>query len=456
MAKRDYFINLDAEVPSQALVISYAEAAQASAPVFYRDETYACRFHFLRSNPNTTSSRPFVYVPTSGISTLKVAAGIVDAAPTGGTFTLTGGAGGTTSALAYNASAATVQTAVRASLTGFTAATVIGNAGGPYTIDYGTTGAQTDITGTATSLTPDGSTVVIVNTQNGSATLDEKWQVKLVKAYPLLRTSGWTAPNTVSVAAAIIQSGSDTANKVYSLTWNTDAYDGNVWVAVTAATGTAQTVGPIPYNANPDEMIAIFAQHSVLISTDVAITKSGAGSYEVTFQGTQAISNTPAIATASNNLKIPDYFQGTLSAATAGVDDILAGATSATVTFEVELEEAASQPVTACVRDDASFYADLIRNNPGQSTGTENFPTDLEVVNFNNITVAYIGGAATALDAIVTTTKTAGYYLEFVHTTDGPRAYQLTAGTSAESSPDIIRPDDYNASTNAKVWLSRR
>lgn len=32
------------------------------------------------------------------------------------------------------------------------------------------------------------------------------------------------------------------------------------------------------------------------------------------------------------------------------------------------------------------------------------------------------------------------------------RVYELVAGTNSESSPDIIRPDDYNASTNAKVW----
>lgn len=455
MAKRDYYINLDAELPTQALVRSLSDDSQASAPTFYRDETYTTRFHFLRTNPNTASSRRFVYVPTSGISSLKAAAGIIDAAPDGGTFTLTGGAGGTTSALAYNASAATVQTAVRAAMTGFSAATVTGDDGGPWVIDYGATGAQTDITGTATSLTPDGSTVVIVNTQNGSGTLDEKWQVKLVKAYPLLRSSGWTTPNAVSVSASVIQSGSATANKVYSLTWNADAYDGSVWVAVTAVSGTAQTVGPLPHDAHPDEVVTVFAAHSVLVSTDIAVTKSGAGSYEVTFIGTQANSNTPVIATAANNLKIPDYFQGALSAATVGVDDILAGATSATVTFEVEIEEASGEPSTACVRADASFAADLIRNTPGQSTGTEDYPTTSEVVNFNKTITAYTGGAASALDSIVTTTKTAGYYLKFVHATDGVRSYQLTAGTTAESSPDVIRPDDYASSTNEKVWLSR-
>lgn len=53
--------------------------------------------------------------------------------PTGGTFTLSIG-GATTTALAYNAAAATVQTAIRALGTPWAGATVTGSAGGPYTI----------------------------------------------------------------------------------------------------------------------------------------------------------------------------------------------------------------------------------------------------------------------------------------------------------------------------------
>ena len=53
--------------------------------------------------------------------------------PTGGTFTLSGN-GATTSALAYNATAATVQTAVRALGGSFYQASVTGSAGGPYTV----------------------------------------------------------------------------------------------------------------------------------------------------------------------------------------------------------------------------------------------------------------------------------------------------------------------------------
>jgi hypothetical protein len=60
--------------------------------------------------------------------------------PTGGTFTITY-KGNTTSALAYNAAAATVQTAIRL-LPGLSAATVSGSAGGPYTITLNVVGGE--------------------------------------------------------------------------------------------------------------------------------------------------------------------------------------------------------------------------------------------------------------------------------------------------------------------------
>lgn len=60
--------------------------------------------------------------------------------PTGGTFTLTGSVNGATvatAAIAFNAAAATVQTAIRAIGGSFTLATVTGSAGGPWTVTLG-------------------------------------------------------------------------------------------------------------------------------------------------------------------------------------------------------------------------------------------------------------------------------------------------------------------------------
>lgn len=57
----------------------------------------------------------------------------ITGSPTGGTFTLTGG-GATTGTIAYNAASSTVQTAIRTLGGNFSAATVSGSAGGPYTV----------------------------------------------------------------------------------------------------------------------------------------------------------------------------------------------------------------------------------------------------------------------------------------------------------------------------------
>lgn len=69
-----------------------------------------------------------------------------------------------------------------------------------------------------------------------------------------------------------------------------------------------------------------------------------------------------------------------------------------------------------------------------------------------------IGGTAADLDAVPTTTVTVGKLVMFADADDSNilRVYELKAGTDAESSPTVIRPDDYNASTNAKVWMQRQ
>lgn len=84
---------------------------------------------------------------TNEVQTVTITGG-----PTGGTFTLTY-SGQTTSAIAYNASASTVQTALAAlSNVGSGNVTVTGSNGGPYTVTFtGTLGSKNVAQMTATS-----------------------------------------------------------------------------------------------------------------------------------------------------------------------------------------------------------------------------------------------------------------------------------------------------------------
>jgi len=66
------------------------------------------------------------------------------------------------------------------------------------------------------------------------------------------------------------------------------------------------------------------------------------------------------------------------------------------------------------------------------------------------------GGTAGMLDSVVTADVAVGRLAQFVINVSGvdvPHLWQLVAGTDAEDAAGgIVRPDDYDATTNAKVW----
>ncbi len=61
------------------------------------------------------------------------------------------------------------------------------------------------------------------------------------------------------------------------------------------------------------------------------------------------------------------------------------------------------------------------------------------------------GGGATKLDGITTVGVAVGR-VQLALIEGQLYAHDLRSGTTAESDPSIIRPDDYHASTNAKYW----
>lgn len=69
-------------------------------------------------------------------------------------------------------------------------------------------------------------------------------------------------------------------------------------------------------------------------------------------------------------------------------------------------------------------------------------------VNFNTAT------DTAGLKAVVTTSLTPPLALYYNDSTYGGVTYILTSGSTAESLPGIVRPNDYNVSTNAKIWLA--
>jgi len=436
MARR-FFINLDAPIPSQGFVESFAQNIPVvNLTQFARSDSFPIELVFLRESQDETAVLPFYYVDPSGFSSVKFGGGVIGATPDSGTFTLTDTAGSqTTAAIAYNASAATVQTAIRAALTtNFSAATVTGDAGGPWSIDRGTTGALADITGSAAALSPDGSTVVIVNAQNGSATLNEKWQVTLAKALPILIASGWTALPSPSVSTTVVQAGSATVNKTFRVTWNADAYGGAVTLLFTGDTTTA-TITPISYSASANDVATAFASHvDVADAANISVIKNGPGDYTVACVGTGIkLSNTPALAESNNTLQVPTGLTAVCTVSTAGADAILGNEDSANITLEVEVRQSSGQPNTAA-QATTKLLKDLISNTPGQQTGTEDWVSSGDLKQDNTLFVDLVyGNNATATR-------------EFLSL---PYASPLTASAAASSGDLIVfRPASFTVSEN--------
>lgn len=101
------------------------------------DQTFTFKVKFLESNANVLGLYYKTAAPTpTGTGTSEVQSVTVNGSPTGGTFVLVYGDVATTD-IAYNATAATVQSALQAlSTIGSGNVTVTGSAGGPYTVTF--------------------------------------------------------------------------------------------------------------------------------------------------------------------------------------------------------------------------------------------------------------------------------------------------------------------------------
>jgi hypothetical protein len=98
-----------------------------------------------------------------------------------------------------------------------------------------------------------------------------------------------------------------------------------------------------------------------------------------------------------------------------------------------------------------------LAGSSGSPSGSNRFITEADRARLWTLpdVIGMTGGGSTKLDGYVTAGVTVGLVVALVDANAGSpiwRAYQLTAATTAESAPSIIRPDDYATSTNEKVW----
>lgn len=201
-----------------------------------------------------TSDYAEVAVDTNGgTSTNETQVITLRGGPTGGTFTLTFN-GSTTSTIAYNGSAATVQSELfgLASISGVSGnVSVSGNNGGPWSVTFTGAFAGTDvplITGSASSLT--GGSVFVTTTQQAAVGTNEIQRVTLT--------------------------GNPTGG-TFTLTFN------------------AETTGAIDYDATAAEVQAALVALATPVAGDFSVTGVDGGPWNVQFKGAYAATNVSAL-----------------------------------------------------------------------------------------------------------------------------------------------------------------
>lgn len=160
-------------------------------------------------------------------------------------------------------------------------------------------------------------------------------------------------------------------------------------------------------------------------------------------------------------------YTGTLNLNTTAINNLLErddadaanDVASAECGFELTFQSGGSGAWRSSISPvDYTLYHDIIEGGEGSPANADD-PTEYLLktggIEWLPTVSSKTGGTSADLDAIATTTRTIDTLVAFLDEDPDPdeiRVYRLESGTDAEDSPNVIRPDDYAASTNERVW----
>ncbi len=231
-------------------------------------------------------------------------------------------------------------------------------------------------------------------------------------------------------------------------------------ITANATTGGTATIGDvitqeIPFNASTALVSAIISEAGFNVGEGAQIVVGGVPFefFTVTFANGSTGRDYPQIQIVGSTLAGAKGLTGTIDLNTMGVRDLISAGQNGSLTMEVEATASGSS--TQTYTQTCSIAADLItaatQPTPPVTTYSAGF------MRVETGITGLTGGGATKLDGLVTANGTYPVGIcVFLVISGVPQIWQLTSGSTAEdASNGIVRPDDYNASTNQKVWLQR-
>ena len=224
------------DIPNRRLVRDFFSNLEVQPRDVMQGDTYNLRILGVEPSPLGNATRLWRYVPLP--TSLYVGIGAIGAAPTLGTFTLTFGAD-TTAALAYNATAAQVASALNAlaSITSAGGVAVTGPDSGPYQIVFTTAGSRALITGGADLLYPL-SSIRVYEARAGDVSTTEI-QVVVIDRQPAALAQTFAAIPAPGVTITTLQAGASGVPEIQQIALDSTTHDGTFTLTFSGQTTAA-------------------------------------------------------------------------------------------------------------------------------------------------------------------------------------------------------------------------
>ena len=437
-------VNID-DPNAAGLLSSFAASTPAAIPRMFDSNTLGVTIRAVQ--PSASASQPWQDVDLSA-DTVTMGIGTYDSAPTAGTWELSLGANGAFQA--YNVTAA----ALAASLNGLASViaaggvTVTQSGATTFIITFVATGAQSLFTANGTQLVPP-SQVIVTQVVAGDLVTHCVQAVQILPSLLALNAT-WTDFPVAAAVVTNLQTGTSSAPSIQQVALTPIPYAGNF-----ALTTSILTTGAIPFNASAAAVQAALNTGG----NNYAVSGNAGGPWIITTIANGAVA---AITVNVAGLTVPLGLIGTLNLATLNM--LLAftssGAASLNLVLEIDVNQGGN--ITTILQVAVVVSQDVINGSTIVPGPFPNYFLSLLNLAVNNDGTVH---SQATLAAVPTANGgTLGvlapdWTMVFVNTTDGAYAanpaaqtWRLIAGTNATAGK-YQRPADYNASTNAVVWM---
>jgi len=291
--------------------------------------------------------------------TVRIALGLPGQTPTSGTFTITYD-GDTTSALAYNATSAQVQTALNAlaSITSEGGVTVASGNTGTYQISFVVAGVTTDFTIDTVGLFPSSSAYSA--SSNKDEALEKSLYILRLEVNPAAYAELTDELPVAATTITEIRVGGVGIGAIQSFSFNPIPYAGTYLIDIDGEETTA---------------LQALSNAATIQAALEALPAIGAGMVTVEGEFPNFTANFDAtledvelLTIDVTNLTVPTGRSGNLSINTTGVASLLSGRTRVDVTLEFEILDDITSDIWTVSQNLAILREDVIPNNPSSDS----------------------------------------------------------------------------------------